>query len=59
MSLSRSADQVDDFVLNPEKLPLWASGLSGSIKKSTETELLNHLWEVSRSDSQIKTSSVF
>lgn len=32
VSISRSADQVDDFVSNPEKLPLWASGLSGSIK---------------------------
>lgn len=32
ISISRSADKVYDFVSNPQNLPLWAGGLSGSIK---------------------------
>jgi hypothetical protein len=32
ISISRSVDKVYDFVSNPQNLPLWAGGLSGSIK---------------------------
>ena len=32
ISISRSVDEVYDFVSNPQNLPLWAGGLSGSIK---------------------------
>ena len=32
VSISRSADDVYDFTSNPENLPKWAAGLSGSIK---------------------------
>jgi hypothetical protein len=33
VSINRSPDQVYAFVSNPENLPKWAAGLSGSIKK--------------------------
>jgi len=33
VSINRSADDVYDFASNPENLPKWAAGLSGSIKK--------------------------
>jgi hypothetical protein len=32
VSISRSADEVYNFVSSPQNLPLWAGGLSGSIK---------------------------
>jgi len=32
LSISRSVGEVYDFVSNPQNLPLWAGGLSGSIK---------------------------
>ena len=32
ITISRSADEVYDFVSNPQNLPLWAGGLGGSIK---------------------------
>ena len=32
VSINRPADQVYEFVSNPENLPKWATGLSGSIK---------------------------
>ena len=32
VSIDRSADDVYDFASNPENLPKWAAGLSGSIK---------------------------
>lgn len=33
VSIERSAAQVYEFASNPENLPQWAGGLSGSIKK--------------------------
>jgi uncharacterized protein YndB with AHSA1/START domain len=33
VSINRSADQVYEFVSDPENLPKWAAELSGSIKK--------------------------
>ena len=36
VSINRSADQVYEFASNPENLPKWAAGLSGSIKKINE-----------------------
>jgi len=33
VSINRSARQVYEFASNPENLPKWAAGLSGSIKK--------------------------
>jgi uncharacterized protein YndB with AHSA1/START domain len=33
VSIQRSPEQVYQFVVNPENLPKWAAGLSGSIKK--------------------------
>ena len=33
VSINRSAAQVYEFATNPENLPKWAAGLSGSIKK--------------------------
>ena len=33
VSIHRSADEVYEFAANPENLPQWAAGLSGSIKK--------------------------
>lgn len=33
VSINRSPVHVYDFVFNPENLPLWAAGLSGSIQK--------------------------
>ena len=33
VSINRPADDVYDFASNPENLPQWAAGLSGSIKK--------------------------
>ena len=36
ISITRSADKVYDFVSNPQNLPLWAGGLSGSIKNVNE-----------------------
>jgi hypothetical protein len=33
VSINRSAPQVYEFASNPENLPKWAAGLSGSIKK--------------------------
>ena len=32
ISINRSADEVYEFASNPENLPKWAAGLSGSIK---------------------------
>lgn len=32
VSINRSAEQVYEFAANPENLPQWAAGLSGSIK---------------------------
>jgi len=32
VSINRPADQVYEFASNPENLPQWAAGLSGSIK---------------------------
>jgi len=32
VSINRSADRVYEFASNPENLPQWAAGLSGSIK---------------------------
>ena len=32
VSINRPADEVYDFASNPENLPQWAAGLSGSIK---------------------------
>jgi hypothetical protein len=36
ISINRSAAQVYEFTSNPENLPKWAAGLSGSIKKVDE-----------------------
>jgi hypothetical protein len=36
VSINRSAVQVYAFASNPENLPKWAAGLSGSIKKVNE-----------------------
>ena len=36
VSIDRSAVQVHEFASNPENLPQWAAGLSGSIKKVNE-----------------------
>lgn len=36
VSINRSAAQVYEFVFNPENLPKWAAGLSGSIRKISE-----------------------
>ena len=36
VSINRSAVQVYEFASNPENLPKWAAGLSGSIKKINE-----------------------
>ena len=36
VSINRSAAQVYEFASNPENLPKWAAGLSGSIKKVNE-----------------------
>ncbi len=36
VSINRPAAQVYEFVSNPENLPKWAAGLSGSIKKIDE-----------------------
>ena len=36
ISINRSAAQVYEFASNPENLPKWAAGLSGSIKKVNE-----------------------
>lgn len=33
VSIQRSPEQVYQFIVNPENLPKWAAGLSGSIKK--------------------------
>ncbi len=33
VSINSSADRVYEFASNPENLPKWAAGLSGSIKK--------------------------
>jgi hypothetical protein len=32
ISINRSADEVYEFASNPENLPKWAAGLSGSVK---------------------------
>jgi len=32
VSINRSADHVYEFASNPENLPKWAAGLSGSIQ---------------------------
>src|SRR3989338_2540046 len=34
VSINSSADKVYEFASNPENLPKWAAGLSGSIKKA-------------------------
>lgn len=34
VSINRPADEVYEFASNPENLPKWASGLSGSIKSA-------------------------
>jgi hypothetical protein len=36
VSINRPAAQVYEFASNPENLPKWAAGLSGSIKKADE-----------------------
>jgi polyketide cyclase/dehydrase/lipid transport protein len=36
VSINRSAAQVYEFASNPENLPKWAEGLSGSIKRVNE-----------------------
>jgi hypothetical protein len=36
VSINRSAAQVYEFASNPENLPKWAAGLSGSIKRVNE-----------------------
>jgi uncharacterized membrane protein len=36
VSINRSAAKVYEFASNPENLPKWAAGLSGSIKKNDE-----------------------
>lgn len=36
VSINRSAAQVYEFASNPENLPKWAAGLSGSIEKLDE-----------------------
>ena len=36
VSINRPATQVYEFASNPENLPKWAAGLSGSIKKVNE-----------------------
>jgi hypothetical protein len=36
VSINRPAAQVYEFAANPENLPKWAAGLSGSIKKVDE-----------------------
>ena len=36
VSINRPAAQVYEFASNPENLPKWAAGLSGSIKKVNE-----------------------
>ena len=36
VSMNRSAAQVYEFASNPENLPKWAEGLSGSIKTVNE-----------------------
>ena len=36
VSINRSVSQVYDFASNPENLPEWAAGLSGSIRKVNE-----------------------
>jgi hypothetical protein len=36
VSINRTAAQVYEFASNPENLPQWAAGLSGSIKKVDE-----------------------
>ena len=36
VSINRSAAQVYEFASDPENLPKWAAGLSGSIKKVDE-----------------------
>jgi hypothetical protein len=33
VAINRSADEVYEFASNPENLPRWAAGLSGSIEK--------------------------
>jgi uncharacterized membrane protein len=34
--INRPADQVYEFISNPENLPKWAAGLSDSIRKEGE-----------------------
>jgi uncharacterized membrane protein len=36
VSINRSSAEVYEFASNPENLPKWAAGLSGSIKKIDE-----------------------
>jgi hypothetical protein len=36
VAINRSAAQVYEFAANPQNLPQWAAGLSGSIKKVNE-----------------------
>jgi uncharacterized membrane protein len=36
VSINRSAAQVYEFAANPENLPKWAAGLSGSIRRVKE-----------------------
>ena len=36
VSINRSAGQVYEFASNPENLPKWAAGLSGSIRRVNE-----------------------
>ena len=36
ISIDKPANEVYDFVSNPENLPKWAAGLSGSIRKEGE-----------------------
>ena len=45
VSINRSAAQVYEFASNPENLPKWAAGLSGSIEKLDEEWLAESQWE--------------
>jgi len=44
VSINRPADQVYEFASNPENLPKWAAGLSGSIKNVNGSELIFTLY---------------
>jgi len=48
VSINQPADQVYEFASNPENLPKWASGLSGSIKN------VNGVWIAESPMGQVK-----